>query len=418
MEFELPLTEKQKEDILNEVSTVGKLGPAIMIFINLLPELLTIALMIGIFNLLINEMIINHQNIAMNIFRIIMNVCIILGIKYLEYVALRCIIRGGLIEKSYFQMTDMKCVVIDNKRIETSLSKTKNTYTGRREIGSFLLPRIFVYWIGETRVVTNSNNTLFYKKTRKKILEGNREHMAVIEGKTMRILVAASYIDKRYEGLTYAELAKIAEAAKMTSIEELDIDKIIQNSDQKKCLSNGEKLSKDEKNALAMKIFKQLYTDPGDKSAFKALLSRFTILAMGVIFDILIIRLFWSKKAVVYKISEYFTNERYLADISCTIFMVLLIAVELYYAFIRNDISKNILKSSECIKLSGNLIPDDDELISGEVVHNYIFEDDKGDIMIDIYPRDDVYIYPNIPSGRVSIYVCDKMMAVYPEGYF
>ena len=51
MEFELPLTEKQKEDILNEVSTVGKLGPAIMIFINLLPELLTIALMIGIFNL-------------------------------------------------------------------------------------------------------------------------------------------------------------------------------------------------------------------------------------------------------------------------------------------------------------------------------------------------------------------------------
>ena len=113
MEFELPLTEKQKEDILNEVSTVGKLGPAIMIFINLLPELLTIALMIGIFNLLINEMIINHQNIAMNIFRIIMNVCIILGIKYLEYVALRCIIRGGLIEKSYFQMTDMKCVVID-----------------------------------------------------------------------------------------------------------------------------------------------------------------------------------------------------------------------------------------------------------------------------------------------------------------
>ena len=434
MKFELPLTKRQKDKILNKLDSfnTAKGFGQILLFYIMLP-LTNIIMIEAITGVMVIGLICFWADISIaeaSLYEIgstIVMIAVFFGLKYFWYFLFGKLKDPGNTEKRYLMAHEMKCIIIDSSGISSDKEQVRNSYVGRKRMGGYLLSRSFSFELNGERISSDDDNRcMIIGNTAGKILEGNREHLGVIFGKKFVILIAASLIDERYQKMTFDELKELANITKDESIDDVYIDNYIKNTKFRTALRSGRKMDNDEKRSYAFKIYKQFYNDNENRSMFMEIIKRgkefFADFISQCVFVGVMYLLFGKRaRTLLYEISYLYTGGSMLAQSIiglCFAMLFILIAYEIYYYFIRNDVAGGILKSKECIEIHGRLYFADGTVDSGSITDEYILETDGGDILSGIRERDDLYIYPGLADDRVIVISSDRMIAIYPEGYF
>lgn len=419
MNFELPLTEKQRKRIIKGCSSQGISGRTIANYIinfeiGLL--LLTGEMFCGLALWGIIEYII-RLNVRIEYYLFLLILFIV--VKRALYKLNSILTSTRNIQEAFFTIEGMKCIMVNSANINSNKHKKKRGYVGKKRIDGYLLTRSFSFEL-DGRVISSNDDKrcIVIGNTAKRILEGNREHLGVIYGKYCVILIAASLIDKRYAKLTFDELKELAGMSKYSTIEEEKVESYTKNNKLKKLFSEGRKLDNAEKKNYAYRIFMQFYNDNEERSTFKEIIDRGKGWLQALIGDYALISaiIFYCYRGFG-KIYVSYLNI-HLLYVSVALIYVAITIFEIYYYFVRNDVSRGILKSEECMELHGRLHFAESEVNSGNVTDNYVLELDSGKILSEIHLRDDIYIYPGMVDERVLVLAADNMIAIYPEGYF
>lgn len=419
MNFELPLTEKQRKSIIKRCSSLGNgkgmfayyLGNFAAGLIFMLGEMFCA---LGLYSAIM--CIITPEY---NVLNCIIPAVLFFGVKNIMYKLSRRFASVRNTQEAYFAIEGMKCIMVNSANINSSKYNKKRGYVGKRRIDGYLLTRSFSFEL-DGRVISSDDDKrcCVIGNTAKRILEGNREHLGVIYGKYCVILIAASLIDKRYAKLTFNELRELADISKYSTIEEEKVESYTKNNKLKKLFSEGRKLDNAEKKNYAYRIFRQFYNDNEGRSTFKEILDRGKGWLQALIGDYFFISviIFCNYKRLVEIYVNNFNIQ--LLHVSVVLLYTVITIFEIYYYFVRNNVSKGILKSEQCMELHGRLHFAESEVNSGNVTDNYVLEFDSGNRLSEIHLRDDIYIYPGIVDERVLVLAADNMIAIYPEGYF
>lgn len=400
-EFVLPLNKEQKEHICKVLQKKSKgqyIGSMLVEFIiNIIPIFLAVG---GIF------------------WGKYYLVLIPVVSKVITYILYNYVFRADGTEMVYAKAYGYKCTIIDIDSIVLTEGAKRSDLTGERK-ESLLFVKDYVYYEVDGRKQIAKNPELIIGNTEKLVTEGNREHLAVLYGKNNNILIAASIIDKRYKNVTIGELKEIADLAAEKGIENVDIDEAINNTGFKKATCKGRILSRKEKRKLGFGIFKQFYVDYEGRSLKQELVRRFAKFGVAVVAAISIMQFVRSNSSLIIKVmdlanmktAEYVFNALW-------IYMMINLVVYAGYVLFRNDVYKQLKNTKEPRVLHATMEYEGNEKKENVEHYKYKLLTENGDIIHNIYSRDDIYIHHKAQYGEVEVLVCDKMLAIYPKDYF
>lgn len=401
MEFELPLSNEQKKNIYkvlldkNKGQAIGWM--AMELFLSMIPAMLAAGGIISGYYYF---------------------VLVGIAIKYLGYILCNYILRADGTDMVYAKAFGFKCTIADIDTITLTEGAKRSDLTGERTEG-LLFIKDYVWYELEGRKHTAKRSDLIIRDTEKLVTEGNREHLAILYGKNNNILIAASIIDSRFANMTIGELKEYAELAKNKGIENIDIDETIKNTSFKKATCKGRLIDKKEKRKLGLHIWKQFYIDYEGRSLKEELARRFVKFAVTVVG--FVTSIFYVMIYIIQNKHRLTTGGAKLAEYMFYVFVVFLILNLIVYAgymFFRNDICKWLSRTKEPRILHATMEYEGEEKKENVEHYKYKLITEFGDVIHNIYSRDDIYIHHRAQYGEVSVIVCDKMLAIYPKGYF
>lgn len=400
-EFELPISKEQKKNISKILTNINGGHYIGMIVMELSVSILSASLVAG-------------GIMSRKVIPLLIGICL----KYLEFKMYNFLFSRDGTDMIYTKAYGYRCIVVDIDSVVLDETAKRSDLTGQRAERLVFVSNSLKYEFNGKKYSEDRPN-LVIGKTEKLVTEGNREHLVVLQGKNNNILLTASMIDKRYFNMTIGELKEFAGIALKKGIDNIDIDEVINTTSFKKAINKGKIVSKKEKRKLGILIWKQFYKDYQGRSLKAELRRRFTAFIGTIVgvFTILgtIISHAGSLITLMYKSTS---GVGYV--VSWGILSVLVIQVIFYsgYLFFRNDICKRLSKTKEPRILYADIEYEGEEKKENVEHYKYKLITEYGDIIHNIYGRDDIYIHHRAQYGEVMVIVCDKMLAIYPKGYF
>lgn len=398
MEFELALSKEQKQRVSD-----------ILVNGNTRTNLWCMAI----------EHMLSVWSSAMIVFGLVIHpIVIFTGIigKVIGFLMLRCMYKSINRHKVFMEVKQYRCTIIDIDTIKLSEGSKRSDLTGQRVGRMYKTNGPVEFKLKGERIVAK-NMDIIVGDTALLVEEGNREHLAVIEGLRDYILIAVSLIDERYKNLTIEELERFAKITSEKGIDNIDIDEELANSSFRKAIESGNVIDKSTKRKLKWKIQKQFYMDYEGRSLWQELGRR--ILAVAVIVGGVIWVLNYAESSMAYMKIFGDIGVEYINGIKIVVGLILGIQMLFmaWYIVFRNDIAKQLSKTKEPRILNATIQYEDEENKEDIIHYKYKLITENGDIIHNVYSRDDIYIHHKAQYGEVEVIVCDKMLAIYPKGY-